>query len=181
MPVPPNYIVSGLLKRDATKYLSADCYQWAEPEVDAAPFIEKLSNPEPLNALLALLRSQTLPRWAHFHPDSLGRNLQAGEHAFRVYDTLHFMEDSENWIDRHYALATDGSFNLHVLVADGRVGVLSKEFDGILGDWFPDLDAYLFTMLRLSLVSQLGAEQVLRDIGDVEGAEEYVLEIEEML
>lgn len=37
-------------------------------------------------------------------------------------------DDKENWIDRHHALATDGSFNLHIMVADGRVGVLSREF-----------------------------------------------------
>jgi hypothetical protein len=174
-----SYILAGGLARD-NRRLESEPYGWQEPEQDPVAFANRL----PADAkrsfleLVRMLQEGELRQWYHFRPDSLGRDLRKGQHAYRLTDSLCFFDDKKNWIDDHYALATDGSFNLNVLLTDGRVATLSREFDGIIADAFSDLDSYLFTMLRLSLTpSVFSREETMRLLSTIEGAEEYVGEM----
>lgn len=183
MSKPENYVLGGGLLEDNER-LDSEPYSWTTPEQNPDAFAERLSGTakRSFDELLRLLREGTLRHWYHFRPDSLGRDLRQGAHAYRLEDSLSFLDDKRNWIEDHYALATDGSFNLHVLLTDGRVGLLSREFDGIIADAFADLDHYLFTMLRLSLTPEVFTpEETIEALSTVEGAEEHVESLMEAL
>ena len=181
-----DYVTSGRLLADARRWAKdpMKAYQVETPQRDPDSFAARL----PTDArgafleLVRLLREEELPGWTHFSPESgsFGLEICDGTHAWRVHGRLRLLDDKKG-VDRGnsvFPLATDGSGNLFVLLDDGRVGSLSREEDGIIGDWFPCIDSYLFTMVRLSATPKhRSVAETVAELQDVEGAEEYVEEL----
>ncbi len=134
-PAHQEFLESGAFLRDITTLGDALSPYKVEPAIISAMRFSDLLPKEQRKAfrtLVSLVEGGSLPSISHFRPKfSFGQDvLTRHGGAYSTTRGLRFLQEPKDWLEHSFPLATDGSFNLHVLVADGRVAVLSREEEG---------------------------------------------------
>ena len=185
----PNHIddfVESHLQRYATAYFAdSSPYSMSGIEKDADEFAKRLDpvHRQPFAHLRKLLNAESLPAWSTFSPSyRFGIDLEREGHAYSLSKPLRFWEQEQDWRENAFALGTDGSGILSVLLTDGRLAQMWDEDCRVLGDAYVDLNTFLFASICVAITpAVLSYDDCIALLKPIEGAEPYIDELAEAM